>query len=45
LSTTVKRLRKIGLNPSNRAWFAAGLVWLAVLGSLAGYVASVLSVR
>jgi hypothetical protein len=28
-----------------RAWFVAGLLWLAVLGSLAGYVASVLAAR
>jgi hypothetical protein len=44
-SLTIRRLRKIALGRSNRAWFAAGLVWLAVLGSLAGYAASVLSVR
>ncbi len=30
---------------SGRAWFVAGLLWLAVFGSLAGYVASVLAVR
>ncbi len=30
---------------SARAWFVAGLLWLAVLGSLAGYVASVLAAR
>lgn len=39
-AVTVRRARY-----SPRAWFMAGLLWLAVIGSLAGYVASLLAGR
>lgn len=39
-AVTVRRTRY-----SPQAWFAAGLLWLAVIGSLAGYVASLLAAR
>jgi hypothetical protein len=38
-------LRRQGGGYSARVWWVAGFVWLLVLGSLAGYVASVLAVR
>lgn len=34
---------KLGAGPSTRVWFAAALLCLALLGSLAGYIASLLS--
>jgi hypothetical protein len=39
-AVTVRRARY-----SPRAWFVAGLLWLAVIGSLVGYVASLLAAR
>jgi protein tyrosine kinase len=33
-------VHQLGSAPSRRAWFAAGLAWLAVLGLLAGFAAS-----
>jgi hypothetical protein len=38
-------VRRPGAGYSARVWWVAGFVWLLVLGSLAGYVASVLAVR
>jgi hypothetical protein len=43
LSTTAQRLREIGATSTNRAWFAAGLVCLALLSCLAGYAVSLLT--
>jgi len=46
VSTTVRRLREMSSGSSGRAWFVAGgLIWLAVLGLLAGYAASVFAVH
>jgi hypothetical protein len=44
-SRTVRRLREMGEGSSGRAWFAAALLWLAILGLLAGYAASRLTVH
>jgi hypothetical protein len=45
-SKTVRRLREMSSGSSGRAWFVAGgLIWLAVLGLLAGYAASVFAVH
>jgi hypothetical protein len=44
LSTTVMRLREMG-SSSTSAWFIAALLSLLVLGTLAGYAASLLAVR
>jgi Protein tyrosine and serine/threonine kinase len=44
-SKTVQRLRELSTGSSGRVWFVAGLFWLAVLGSLAGYAASHLGMR
>jgi hypothetical protein len=44
-SRAVLRLRQMGSGSSGPAWFAAGLFWLAVLGLLAGYAASRLSIH
>jgi hypothetical protein len=44
-SRTVQRLREMGEGSSGRAWFAAGLLWLAILGLLAGYAASRLTIH
>jgi hypothetical protein len=43
LSATAERLRKMGYGSSNRVWFAAGLVCLALLSCLAGYAVSLLT--
>lgn len=45
VSRTVQRLREMSTGSSGRAWFFAGLLWLAVLGSLAGYAASLLKMH
>lgn len=45
-SNTVRRLREISSGSSGRVWFVAGgLLWLAVLGLLAGYALSVFAVH
>jgi hypothetical protein len=44
LSTTVMRLREMG-SSSTSAWFVAALLSLLVLGTLAGYAASLLAVH
>jgi hypothetical protein len=44
-ATTVKGLRRMGAVPRERAWFAAGIAWIAVLGLLAGFAASLLALR
>lgn len=38
--TTASKLRDLSSGSSGPAWFAAGLLWLALLGVLAGYAAS-----
>jgi hypothetical protein len=46
VSKTVRRLREMSSGSSGRAWVVAGgLFWLAVLGLLAGYAASVFAVH
>lgn len=46
VSKTVSRLREMSSGSSARAWLVAGgLLWLAVLGLLAGYAVSVLAVH
>lgn len=39
------RLRQLGGSYSGRTWFIAGLFWIAVLGSLAGYLGARLAVH
>jgi protein tyrosine kinase len=39
-SRTAMAMQQMGSAPSRRAWFVAGLAWLAVLGLLAGFAAS-----
>jgi hypothetical protein len=46
VSKTVRRLREMSSHSSGRAWLVAGgLIWLAVLGLLAGYALSVFAVH
>jgi hypothetical protein len=44
-AASAKVLHRIGEAPSRRAWFAAGIAWLAVLGLLAGFAASFYAVH